>query len=102
MLSEEEKKAIENLKYKLSQDDDSWYYEEEIDTVLNLLAKLQKENECYKFSVNKLNSELEEVNWKISELAKIVSQRSNIYWDKDDVLKEINKQYFETKAKKGE
>ena len=53
MLSEEEKKAIENLKYKLSQDDDSWYYEEEIDTVLNLLAKLQKENEKYKYLYQK-------------------------------------------------
>ena len=46
--TEEVKKAIKEIKYKLDNDDNSWFYQNEIETIIDLLEKQQKEIERYK------------------------------------------------------
>lgn len=99
-MNEEEKKAIEivkkikDMKFKVTS---SFYSsgtislsieeKEAIDTVLNLITKLQKENE--------------EKDKQIDLMA--YTLQDNLYLTPLDGLnKEELKQYFETKAKKGE
>lgn len=43
--TEEVKKAIKAIKYKLDNDDNSWFYQNEIETIIDLLEKQQKEIE---------------------------------------------------------
>ena len=43
--TEEVKKAIKEIKYKLDNDDNSWFYQNEIETIIDLLEKQQKEIE---------------------------------------------------------
>ena len=134
MLSEEEKKAIKivkkikDMKFKVTS---SFYSsgtislsieeKEAIDTVLNLITKLQKENEELKITVNKQSIdisnnllELQQKDKQIDELVKYID--SNNYVDNEECqfqwdfkiekcigngdCKECIKQYFETKAKK--
>lgn len=46
--TEEVKKAIKAIKYKLDNDDNSWFYQNEIETIIDLLEKQQKEIERLK------------------------------------------------------
>lgn len=46
------------------------------------------------FSNKKLNEQLEENEWKINELANMVAERSNIFYDSKEVIQEVNKKYF--------
>ena len=46
--TEEVKKAIKEIKYKLDNDDNSWFYQNEIETIIDLLEKQQKEIERLK------------------------------------------------------
>ena len=94
MLSEEEKKAIERLEKRIKDNEDYkttqvWLTDDivAVDTVLNLITKLQKENE--------------EKDKQIDLMA--YTLQDNLYLTPLDGLnKEELKQYFETKAKKGE
>ena len=94
MLSEEEKKAIERLKERINDSEDYrtvqvWLTDDvvAVNTVLNLTTKLQKENE--------------EKDKQIDLMA--YTLQDNLYLTPLDGLnKEELKQYFETKAKKGE
>ena len=128
MLSEEEKKAIKYFYNLRSTIDESYMlFDEEINVkcgketikqislVLNLITKLQKENEYWK---NGFEKELEKNRRNTYELLKqdlIIREKDkqidlmaytlqdNLYLTPLDGLnKEELKQYFETKAKKGE
>ena len=54
--TEKVKKAIKAIKYKLDNDDNSWFYQNEIETIIDLLEKQQKE-------INKLNSENKRIKY---------------------------------------
>ena len=94
MLSEEEKKAIERLKERINDSEDYktvqvWLTDDvvAVNTVLNLITKLQKENE--------------EKDKQIDLMA--YTLQDNLYLTPLDGLnKEELKQYFEKLAKKGE
>ena len=109
-MNEQEKQAIEKLKKiiedtikanecGLSNND----FKEEIevyDTVLNLITKLQKENEEKDKQIDLM---VEKIYKRISakELDKYCNKQKNNCKNYEDCFKCI-KQYFETKAKKGE
>ena len=110
MLSEEEKKAIEIftdlINYLEKWNDnltvipkDKKYYK----TVLNLITKLQKENEELKATVNKQSIdisnnllELQQKDKQIDLMVQEIKERNYVFTTKS--IKTI-KQYFETKAK---
>ena len=99
MLSEDEKEAIEKLK----ETQDSYLKDEldlAIETVLNLITKLQKENEEKDKQIDLM---VEKIYKRISakELDKYCNKQKNNCKNYEDCFKCI-KQYFETKAKKGE
>ena len=111
MLSEEQKKAIENLNIFAN----TFYGNfsmNEAKTVLNLITKLQKEHEEKDNKVRKIISRLDNDYKKITETKAEKSKhylddytrcRLKAYRTKTREIKEyIEKQYFETKAKKGE
>ena len=113
MLSEEEKKAIKYF-YNLRATIDESYmlFAEEINVkcgkdmikqitlVLNLITKLQKENEEKDKQIDLM---VEKIYKRISakELDKYCNKQKNNCKNYEDCFKCI-KQYFETKAKKGE
>lgn len=134
MLSEDEKKAIEDLNSFKSISilygntftmflDQLKKYQQATDTVLNLITKLQKENKELKTTINKqsldISNNLIELQQKdrqidlmaIRILVKIIGDypcgykqdciKSNKEY-RDIHCKDCIKQYFETKAKKGE
>ena len=135
MLSEGEKKAIEKLKETSNQCHASKCWEEKfcsdcyievedilaIDTVLNRITKLEKENEEVKRAINVVEKEkkqwIEENNQKdkqidliVEYIAKIdieedvcMKNKTNPDWCNEDYTKckDCIKQYFERKAKDG-
>ena len=127
MLSEEEKKAIEKLK-KIREDTikanecglSNNDFKEEIEvynTVLNIITKLQKENEekdkqiktlnhtnkTYKGMLNKQNKQIDLMLDKIDMTKPSPCTMTNEYSiGRVYMSKEEKRQYFETKAKKGE
>ena len=119
MLNEEEEKAIENLKDFKSISilygntftmflEQLKKYQEATDTVLNLTTKLQKENKELKTTINKqsldISNNLLELQQKDKQIDLMAyTLQDNLYLTPLDGLnKEELKQYFETKAKKGE
>ena len=54
--TEEVKKAIEAMKNKLDNDENSWFYYDEIETIFDLLKKQQKEIEQLKKITNSYDS----------------------------------------------
>ena len=118
MLSEEEKEAIEKLK-KIREDTikankcglSNNDFKEEIEvynTVLNIITKLQKENEKkdkrinrqYKL-LNKKDKEINKLKKQIDLMAdKLVEAHEWFYSEFDNFTKEDFIEYFETKAKK--
>ena len=89
MLSEEEKKAIERLEKRIKDNEDYkttqvWLTDDivAVDTVLNLITKLQKENEELKATVNKQSIdisnnllELQQKDRQIDLMAELVYKR---------------------------
>lgn len=148
MLSEEEKKAIRNLENLSEYGLSTTLNQADLDkmkTVLNIITKLQKENEKYKYLYQKaldntIKSDRENIELKKeNEQLKITVNKQSIdisnnllelqqkdkkidlmaeYWNtglamcdncdkivekyEENTCKECIKQYFETKAKKGE
>ena len=113
MLSEEEKKAIKYFYNLRSTIDESYMlFDEEINLkcgkemikqitlALNLITKLQKENEEKDKQIDLM---VEKIYKRISakELDKYCNKQKNNCKNYEDCFKCI-KQYFETKAKKGE
>lgn len=60
-MNEEEKKAIEDIKRELSDEDKKEYmsswFAKDLDIAVNLIEKLQKENEEYKKAIDVVNKE---------------------------------------------
>ena len=145
MLSEEEKKAIERLEEQLNFWKKQNIKNSDCEIILNLITKLQKENEKYKYLYQKaldntIKSDRENIELKKeNEQLKITVNKQSIdisnnllelqqkdkkidimaeYWNtglamcdncdkivekyEENTCKECIKQYFETKAKKGE
>ena len=138
-MTEEEKKAIERLKERVNDNEDYktvqvWLTDDvvAVNTLLNLITKLQKENEKkdktikirldYEEAYAKLRKQYEELmstniikNEEIKQKDKQIDLMAE-YIDEIDVsevicgekiicdenCKDCIKQYFETKAKKGE
>ena len=119
-MSEEEKKAIERLEKRIKDNEDYkttqvWLTDDvvAVNTVLNLITKLQKENEKYKYLYQKaldntIKSDKENMNLKkqIDLMAEEIEYAGCIkkVWDcnKKD-CKDCVKQYFEKLAiEKGE
>ena len=113
-MSEEEKKAIEFIKFyqqhclkkekenmkQYETVNDEEFVSKNLDTVLNLITKLQKENEEKDKQIDLM---VEKIYKRISakELDKYCNKQKNNCKNYEDCFKCI-KQYFETKAKKGE
>ena len=125
MLSEKEKKAIEYLtKYIHWETAGERSLETDIETVLNLITKLQKENEILKRAFDKQTAdmsnnllELQQKDKQIDLMAEMIDELSEYYTryngKNNEFCKEVCikkdidcidciKQYFEIKAKKGE
>ena len=113
MLSEEEKKVISRLKLlnkELYIDNCNLVNANDLNTVLNLTTKLQKENEEKDNKVRKIIDRLDNDYKRITETKSDGNHwddyskcRLKAYRTKTREIKEyIEKQYFETKAKKGE
>ena len=123
MLSEEEKKAIEKLnKLTTTKFNNDYSIDSEnkkaIETVLNLITKLQKENEKYKYLYQKaldntVSSDRENIQLKeqIDLMAEYISKidieediciknKTNQDWCNEDYTncKDCIKQYFERKS----
>lgn len=127
-MSEEEKKAIERLKKRIKDNEDYkttqvWLTDDvvAVNTVLNLITKLQKENEKYKYLYQKaldntVSADKENIQLKkqIDLMAKTIDELSEYYTrcreKNNEFCKEICieedidcidciKQYFEIKAK---
>lgn len=121
MLSEEEKKAINNLNFiivtdiydnevRINKTEIVNEYNHSVGIVLNLTTKLQKENEEKDNKVRKIIDRLDNDYKRITETKSDGNHwddyskcRLKAYRTKTREIKEyIEKQYFETKAKKGE
>lgn len=109
MLSEEEKKAIEDIKLLSIGDFITWFNTDGIikmgisaKTVLNLVAKLQKENEEKDRYIKNKDKQIDLMAFSLADYV--------MYYEYDkcrnpEMIKQKAKelkQYFETKAKKGE
>ena len=115
MLSEEEKKAIEIVKSWIScfenQEDETPKIHK---TVLNLITKLQKENEELKTTINKQSLDISNNLIELQQKDKQIDLMAE-YWNiglamcdncdkivekyEENTCKDCIKQYFETKAK---
>ena len=97
MLSEE-LKSIEFLEIQLSTKTEKGYYkvmhEEYTQMVLNLIAKLQKENKEKDKQIDLMAKYIDEI-----DISEDICEGKTIC---DENCKNCIKQYFETKAKKGE
>lgn len=81
--TEEVKKAIEAMKDKLDNDDNSWFYYDEIETIFDLLKKQQKEIEELKSKTQIISPLYIKENYLPKEAIrkKIKEIDENGYWD---------------------
>jgi hypothetical protein len=98
-MTEEEKKAIEDMNRFANSIDMSCVSARQMQIVLNLIEKLSKENEQLRTEVNSLKKELKQKDKIIDLMAEDIDgfqMECNRYFkDKEEV-----KQYFINKAKK--
>ena len=110
MLSEEEKKAIERLEKRIKDNEDYkttqvWLTDDivAVDTVLNLITKLQKENEEKDKQIakyEKIYKEYDCYRWvkEIEKKDKIIDLMAKAFKQDDVRSVEEIKQYFERKS----
>lgn len=113
-MTEEEKKAIEDMNRFANSIDMSCVSARQMQIVLNLIEKLQKENEQLRTEVNSLKKELRQKDKIIDLMAETINNHDidkdickqmgqkancNEFEDKEK-CKECIKQYFINKAKK--
>lgn len=117
MLSEEEKEAIERLEKRIKDNEDYkttqvWLTDDiaAVDTVLNLITKLQKENKYIhkeldkqQTTINNYAKENEEKNKQIDLMAEYIdgddtSLANYLYRKNGKCNKKMIKQYFERKV----
>ena len=102
MLSKKEKKAIDNFKFFNEGDYITREMAESKDIVLKIIQKHQEEVEKKDFTNKQYKEQLEEAEWKINKLADMVAGRSSVYWNGDEVMQDVNKQYFKRKVEEEE
>ena len=105
MLSEEEKKAIEQLKVIKNAIDKKYIKtrnSNSINIILKLITKLQKENEEQKTTINKQSLDISNNLIELQQKDKQIFLMARAF--KQDDIRTIEEiiQYFATKAKKGE
>lgn len=84
--TEEMKKAIEAMKNKLDNDENSWFYEDEIETIFDLLEKQQKEIEStkkeYYSLINRIENKIDYFDYEFEKAKrKNNNDRADYYWD---------------------
>lgn len=84
--TEEVKKAIEAMKDKLDNDDNSWFYYDEIETIFDLLEKQQKEIEStkkeYYSLINRIENKIDYFDYEFEKAKrKNNNDRADYYWD---------------------
>ena len=84
--TEEVKKAIEAMKDKLDNDENSWFYYDEIETIFDLLEKQQKEIEStkkeYYSLINRIENKIDYFDYEFEKAKrKNNNDRADYYWD---------------------
>lgn len=84
--TEEMKKAIEAMKNKLDNDENSWFYEDEMETIFDLLEKQNKEIEKLK---EHLNQYYDGKLFTSNQLKRIEREQNKSFIHKDKIREKI-------------